>query len=178
MAVVYAAVALVGGGFSIWKHGPQPFLHPTPALVLGPCVREGVSLGMGLLIAVGVIVASRVSVRRFAWAKRLHEDLRPAVLGMSTLTIVALAALSSLGEELLFRSLLVPWIGVVPQALVFGLVHQIPGPSRWVWITWATGAGLAFGGLYAVAGSLAGPLLAHATINALNLAYLRDHGPG
>jgi membrane protease YdiL (CAAX protease family) len=91
--------------------------------------------------------------------------------------IVLTAMLSSLGEEMFFRSFLTPWVGVIPQALLFAVLHQVPGPSRWVWVSWAAVAGLAFGGLYWAVGSLSGPLLAHAVINAVNLAHLRDHEP-
>jgi membrane protease YdiL (CAAX protease family) len=51
------------------------------------------------------------------------------------------------------------------------------GPSRWVWAGWATVVGLMLGAIFALTGSLVGPLLAHAVINAANLAYLRDHDP-
>jgi hypothetical protein len=36
---------------------------------------------------------------------------------------------------------------------------------------------MAFGAIFAATGSLLGPLLAHAVINAVNLIYLRDHDP-
>jgi membrane protease YdiL (CAAX protease family) len=88
-----------------------------------------------------------------------------------------LAALSAIGEELLFRGLLEPWLGLVPQALLFGIVHQIPGRSRWVWVTWATVIGLALGAMFELTGSLAGPLAAHALINGCNLLYLKRHDP-
>jgi membrane protease YdiL (CAAX protease family) len=37
--------------------------------------------------------------------------------------------------------------------------------------------GLAFGSIYRLTGNLAGPIVAHVTVNALNLRYLRDHDP-
>jgi membrane protease YdiL (CAAX protease family) len=64
------------------------------------------------------------------------------------------------------------------QALAFGIVHsQLRGPSRWAWVTWAMVMGLAFGAIFALTGSLAGPLAAHALINGLNLSYLKAHDP-
>jgi membrane protease YdiL (CAAX protease family) len=92
--------------------------------------------------------------------------------------LVVLALLSSLGEELLFRGLLQPWMGLLPQALLFGVVHQLPGPSRWVWASWAFAVGLVFGAMFEWTGSLVGPLAAHALVNALNLDYLKRHDPG
>ena len=114
---------------------------------------------------------------RFAWAQRLHSELRPVACELTLGQILVIAGLSSLGEELLFRGLLVPLISVVPAALVFGLAHQMKGPSRWIWAGWATAVGLMLGAIFALTGSLVGPLLAHAIVNAANLTYLRDHDP-
>jgi membrane protease YdiL (CAAX protease family) len=96
---------------------------------------------------------------------------------LGPLAIVALASASSLGEELFFRGWLQPLVGVVAQAAIFGAAHQVRGPGRWVWIGWAAAVGLAFGAVFELTGSLAGPLLAHAVINAHGLAFLRDHDP-
>src|SRR5262249_40209873 len=92
--------------------------------------------------------------------------------------ILLVAGLSSLGEELLFRGLLTPTVGIPISALLFGLAHQIKGPSRWGWVAWATGVGAGVGVVFAATGSLVGPLLAHAVVNAAKLTYLRDHDPG
>ena len=90
--------------------------------------------------------------------------------------IVVIASLSALAEELVFRGLLMPWLGLVPQALLFGAVHaQLSGPSRWVWVAWASVVGLALGAIFALSGSLLGAMLAHALINGLNLLYLKSH---
>jgi membrane protease YdiL (CAAX protease family) len=37
--------------------------------------------------------------------------------------------------------------------------------------------GLGLGAIFELTGSLLGPLLAHAIVNALNLGFLRDHDP-
>jgi membrane protease YdiL (CAAX protease family) len=120
---------------------------------------------------------TRGMVARLSWARALHMQLRPIAAGMSFFGIAVLAVLSAVGEELLFRGLLQPWIGLVPQALLFGIAHQIPGPSRWVWVGWATVVGLALGAIFQLTGSLTGPLAAHALVNGLNLAYLKQHDP-
>lgn len=152
-------------------------LHPQPWYTLAPLTRELTSATIGVALALLVIIVTRVAVQHTAWARRLHRDLRPVALELSPTLIVVLAILSSSGEELLFRSFLTPWIGVVPQAVLFGLLHQVRGPSRWIWVTWATAAGVAFGAMYEVLGTLSGPILAHALINAVNLRYLRNHDP-
>lgn len=171
------ALVIVGAALSVLMHGANPLLHPEPWYRLPPTSRELLSAATGLTFAAFVILFTRVAVRRAPWARRLHKDLRPIAQQMSPSLILALAVLSSSGEELLFRSFLTPWIGVVPQAILFGLLHQISGPSRWVWAIWAGSAGLIFGAMYEVLGSLLGPILSHGLINAANLCYLRTHDP-
>lgn len=160
----------------LWRNG-SAFVHPEPWLSLDPAARHVYSALLGVAFGALVVACTRGAVARFGWAKGLHAALRPFARGMSPSTIVVLAGLSSFGEEMLFRGLLGPAIGVIPQALLFGVAHQITGPSRWVWVAWATVVGLALGAIFQLTGSLLGPLLAHALVNALNLAYLKSHDP-
>ncbi len=136
-----------------------------------------VSAGAGVGLAVLAIGLTRALVPRLAWARQLHRDLRPVARGLSPLGVVALAVFSALGEELLFRGLAQPLVGVWLQALIFGVIHQGPGKSRWVWVIWATLMGLLLGLLFQLTGSLVGPLVAHALINGVNLTYLKHHDP-
>ncbi len=160
----------------LWRGG-SALVHPEPWLSLEPATRHVYSALWGVAFGALVVVCTRAFVVRFAWARELHAALRPFASGMSPSAIVVIAALSAFGEEMLFRGLLAPAIGVVPQALIFGAAHQIPGPSRWVWVAWATAVGLALGGMFQLTGSLLGPLAAHALVNALNLSYLKSHDP-
>jgi membrane protease YdiL (CAAX protease family) len=170
---VLAAVSLV----LIW-HRRSPLLHSSPRLELTEGSAHLWSLGVGLAFGLSVVFATRLTVRRFEWARRLHRELRPFAQALPPAGVVVLALLSSVGEELLFRGLLQPWMGLVPQALLFGAVHQLPGPSRWVWASWACGVGLVLGILFEVSGSLVGPIAAHALVNALNLRFLQLYDPG
>ena len=58
---------------------------------------------------------------------------------------------------------------------IFGAVHQTRGPSRWAWALWATAVGLGLAAIYAATGSLVGPLVAHALVNAVNLSFLKSY---
>jgi hypothetical protein len=165
----------------IWAIG-TPLLHPKPRFSfsgwsLDESSAHWISLTGGILIALIVVALSRVTVQRFEWARRLHLELRPFARGLDPAGIVVLALLSAAGEELLFRGLLQPWMGLVPQAVIFGLVHQMPGPSRWIWVSWALVVGLALGALFELTGSLLGPIAAHALVNGLNLSFLKHHAP-
>jgi membrane protease YdiL (CAAX protease family) len=135
------------------------------------------SLGLGLCLGATTIGATREIVRRARWARALHAALRPAVHGAGDGMLFALAIASATGEELLFRGLLVPTVGVLASSLVFGVLHQIRGRGRWGWIAWATLMGLLFAVIFRATGSLAGPLVAHVAINHANLRFLRDSDP-
>ncbi|HXN31637.1 MAG TPA: CPBP family intramembrane glutamic endopeptidase [Polyangiaceae bacterium] len=135
------------------------------------------SLGLGVCLGAITIGATRAIVRRAEWARALQAALRPAVHGASDGMLLALAIASATGEELLFRGLLVPTVGVLASSLVFGVLHQIRGPGRWGWIAWATIMGLLFAVIFVATGSLVGPLLAHVAINHANLRFLRDDDP-
>jgi uncharacterized protein len=168
LGVISVAVALVWRSGSIWA-------HPAPWLQLDARASHTYSSMLGLALGAVVVLTTRASVARFEWARRLHRELSPIARSIDTTGIVVLAILSSLGEELLFRGLLQPWIGLIPQAILFGFLHQVRGPSRWVWAIWASVVGLLLGATYALSGSLVGPIVAHAVINGVNLFYLKSH---
>ena len=176
-ALAYALMAAVACAIAQATQGKAPLTLDDPWLPLAPPRDVFYSLALGTAFGLLLAVGTRLSVPRFAWARNLHRELRPLAVNVSTPGIIVLALTSSLGEELLFRGLLQPWLGLFGQALLFGVLHQVAGPSRWVWAGWAALVGLLFGSIFALTGSLAGPLAAHALVNGLNLAYLRSHDP-
>jgi membrane protease YdiL (CAAX protease family) len=135
------------------------------------------SLGLGMVLGSTTIAVTPPMVRRWRWARALHLALRPAAHGAGNVTLLVVAVASATGEELLFRGLLVPLAGVVASSVAFGLMHQISGRARWGWMVWATVMGFLFGEIFAMTGSLVGPLIAHAAINHSNLRFLRDNDP-
>jgi membrane protease YdiL (CAAX protease family) len=176
-AAAYALLAVIAAALAAASRTGSPLSHPEPWLALSQRMSHSYSLLLGLTFGAAVALSTRAIVPRFGWARRLHTELRPIARSVTVRGIVVLAILSALGEELLFRGLLQPWLGLVPQALLFGIVHQIRGPSRWVWVAWAGAVGLAFGVIFGLTGSLVGPIVAHAVINGLNLLYLKSHDP-
>ncbi len=136
-----------------------------------------VSLGLGMLVGAVTVALTPPVVRRWSWARDLHLALRPAVHQAGDGALLLVAVSSAVGEELLFRGLLVPILGVLGSSAAFGVLHQIRGRARWGWMGWATLMGLLFGEIFAMTGSLVGPLLAHAAIDHANLRFLRDNDP-
>jgi len=175
---VLGAYAALGGAAAVIAValGRNPLAYDGWLGMRGPAAVLS-SLGSGVCIGALTIAATRAMVRRAQWARALHEALRPAVHGAGDGALVAVAVASALGEELLFRGLLVPLLGVVLPAVLFGVLHQIRGRARWGWMAWAALMGLLFGVVFAATGSLAGPIAAHALINAANLRFLRDTDP-
>jgi membrane protease YdiL (CAAX protease family) len=178
VAAAYLAASVSAVVLAVLWRGSSPFLYAEPWLALPAVASHGYSLIIGLAFGALVAFSTRIFVTRFAWARNLHRELRPVARDLSGSGIIAVAVFSALGEELWFRGLMQPWLGLWLQGLAFGIVHsQLRGPSRWAWVTWAMVMGLAFGAIFALTGSLAGPLAAHALINGLNLSYLKAHDP-
>jgi membrane protease YdiL (CAAX protease family) len=178
VALVVAWYLFAGGVAAAvaWALGQNPLACAGLLGAQGPASWL-LSLGIGLPLGAITVAVSRSIVRRVAWAHALHVALRPAVQGASDGAIVAVAAASAIGEELLFRGLLVPLIGIAASSVLFGALHQIGGRARWAWMAWATIMGTLFASLFVVTGSLLGPLVAHAAINQSNLRFLRDSDP-
>lgn len=223
IAVACSVLALVAVMVVAGTDSAGLFLHPTPLLPLDPLIRHLYSGMLGLALGGLVVVFTPLLVSKVKAAQALHETLRPIASAMSPWSIPIVAPASALVEELLFRGWLQPhleqWlfpsVGILLQALLFGLVHYAPQSRpdaeqrattrtrqrlraldrrpagttpeatqqfdqgwRWAWVFSASLLGLVLGGMFALSGSLVGPLVAHAMINGLNLRYLRRHDPG
>lgn len=174
LASIYALVGLFFGGVSLYLRG-EVLTHPDPWLSLSPWAAHAYSGLLGLTLGLAAVAITSLLVRKTAWARTLRDELRPLAEGLPLGGVIAIAFFSSFGEEVLFRSVLQNSTNVWIQALVFGLAHQLPGKARWSWALWATVMGLLFGVLYEATGSLVGPLVAHATINGMNLRFLQSH---
>jgi membrane protease YdiL (CAAX protease family) len=178
VSIAYSLLAVASSWAADYWWNRSVILLDNPWLVLGgPSYAHGFSALLGACVGTIAVLATKALVLRFAFAARLHSDLRPLATSLSTQMVVVLATTSAIGEEFLFRGLLLPWIGLVPQAIFFGLLHQTGGSSRWVWMIWATIIGLLLGAMYQLSGSVVGPVIAHALINGLNLHFLKRYDP-
>jgi hypothetical protein len=166
---LYAAMSLGALLIAAARGDPNLFVlgrRATWLLALGPAA--GLALGLTL------VALTRVTTRRYAWARTLHGSFRDLVGTLSPREIVIVAVASSIGEELLFRGALLPWLGLWAQAGVFALLHVGPGKRFVPWTIASFVLAVAFGLLADATGSLAGPVIAHLTINFLNLRYIVD----
>lgn len=157
------APSLLGGAIGLvwWSVAPP---DRAPVWPLGPSLAAGVAVGV-LVLAAGE--AATRFVPSFAYVARRTE--RALVrLAPSRPTAAALAVATSAGEEVLFRGMLLPALGLVPQALLFGLLHPA-GRRGWSYPVFTALAGLAFGALVEASGRLAPAVLAHGVVNAVGL---------
>jgi len=172
---VYGALVAITVGVSLIR-GQTPIETPDGEawVNLPDWSRHLSSVVAGTALAVATVRASRAFVKRFGWAKMLHADLRPAIRDAGDATIWVLGIASGVAEELFFRGLLTPVFGLFLSSLAFGALHRLRGKVGFFWASWAFVMGLLFGVLFLATGSLLGSILAHATINVINLRFLRD----
>ena len=164
---LYGAMALVALVIAAGRGDPDLYRfasEPRWTLLAGPIV--------GILIGLGVVGLTRVATRRFAWARHLHVSFHDLLGPLTGREIVILALGSSIGEELLFRGALLPWLGPWWQAVVFALLHVGPGRRFLPWTASALALGVGFGWLAVWTMNLGAPIAAHFTINFLNLRYI------
>lgn len=124
----------------------------------------------GILLGFGITGAS--SLVYYAWASYrnsadfyLEMVLSPLVLP----DLLWLGLLPGLSEELLFRGVMLPaiglnWFGVLISSLCFGVLH-FSGWQQWPYIVWATFIGGVLGVSALYTGNLLVPITAHATTN-------------
>jgi len=127
---------------------------------------------LGLVLGLIVVALTRVATSRYQWARDLYTSFKDLLGPLSGREIVILALASSIGEELLFRGALMPWVGVWVQAAVFAVLHIGPGRRFLPWTVSAFVLGVAFGLLAKWTGNIGGPIAAHFTINYLNLRFI------
>lgn len=139
--------------------------------------RQGVAMGLvggavGLAVGLGVVGLSRLTVVWFAWARALHREFHDLLRGLTTWQALVLAVVSAVGEEALFRGAALPTVGLWWSSVLFGAAHVPVRRGLWPWPLMAFAMGLVFGWMYLRFGTLWGPIVAHATINFLNLRHL------
>ena len=101
----------------------------------------------------------------------LEMILKPLVLP----DLIWLGLLPGLSEELLFRGVMLPALGldhlaVIVSSLCFGILH-LSGSQQWPYVVWATIVGLMLGYSAILTGNLLVPIVAHIITNLIS-SYL------
>lgn len=167
---VFAIAALVW----MWVRGEPLARAVTPGEPSGALLEVGIGAGFGLL----VVVVGRIMERRFEFARSLSDHLAQMIPGLTTSGIAVVAVASSLGEELLFRGAMQDAWGLWPTAAIFAIVHGFFDRKLIVWMVFAGVMGVAFGYMTRELGTITAPVVAHFTINYVNLHLLIQRNGG
>jgi membrane protease YdiL (CAAX protease family) len=163
-----SVVAVVWGLLDGWRN---VYFHPAQqgSWISLPGIAVGLAAGLA------VVVLSRLTVNWFSWARALHREFHDLLRGVTTGQALVLALASAVGEEALFRGAALPTVGLFWSSVLFGVAHVPVRRGLWPWPLMAFGMGLALGWMFLRFGDLTGPILAHATINFLNLRYIAQN---
>ncbi|MBD2541724.1 CPBP family glutamic-type intramembrane protease [Coleofasciculus sp. FACHB-SPT36] len=154
--LVIAKLSLHFGAFSVMP------VRPT---------LEASLLGVG--IGLGITGASSVIYRLWPGYQRSADYYLELVLKpLFWPDLIWLGLLPGLSEELLFRGVMLPavglnWVGLVGSSFCFGILH-LSGPQQWPYAAWATTVGLLLGYSALETGNLLVPIVAHITTNLIS----------
>ena len=131
----------------------------------------------GLGAALLLIALSLYASRNFRWAQLLDRQFRQILVPLGSWRIGVIALLSGTAEEVFFRGAIQPLLGLVPTSLLFGAVHLIPRKVFLPWAAYAAFAGLLFGSLFELSGTLFPNTLAHVAVNFVMIRLLNHSDP-
>jgi uncharacterized protein len=169
---LYAGACAVAVAISAWRGDAVD--------VLGERAPDARGLALGAGLGVAVVVLSRLADRWSAAMRRFGDALSEALGPLTPAQCLVLALASGVGEELLFRGALQPWLGLAVASLLFGAAHVVRDRALLLYPVIAAAVGAALGWLRLETGSVGPPVLAHVLVNAVNLLWLggRDRADG
>ncbi|BAY19534.1 abortive infection protein [Nostoc sp. HK-01] len=123
-------------------------------------------------LGVGLIITSLSGLAYRLWpAYRQSADyyLELVLRPLAWPDLIWLGLLPGLSEELLFRGVMLPALGldhvaVIVSSLCFGVLH-LSGSQQWPYVMWATVIGLILGYSALLSGNLLVPIVAHIMTN-------------
>lgn len=131
------------------------------------------ALLIGLGMALAITAASSLLYRLWSAYRRSADFYLELVLKpLAWSDLIWLGLLPGLSEELLFRGVMLPALGldttaVVISSLLFGVLH-LSGSQQWSYVVWATVVGLALGFSAVLTGNLLVPIVAHIITNLIS----------
>ena len=165
-SIVYVIMAIVGFEICWWYHQNVKSL-------LGPLNYE-LTITVGIICAASffLYICQRYMEMQFPSYKNFKKSLAVIFSGVSWGGAAWLALLSSVGEELLFRGALQPFLGIWFTSILFGLLHLDSDGGVSVWTAWAVLAGLILGSVVNVTGSLWPAIAIHFVVNFIGIRGL------
>ena len=162
LSVMAVTAVVLLGVAKLWQHfGDIPLLSWQFTV---PAALQGQALALGIVLASGLVYRCWPAYRQSA-----DSYLELVIKPLAWPDLLWLGLLPGLSEELLFRGVMLPalgltWGAVLLSSLVFGVLH-LSSLQQWPYVVWATIVGLALGYAALVTGNLAVPVLAHIVTN-------------
>ena len=128
---------------------------------------------LGVGIGLGITGVSAIAYRLWpGYRKSADLYLKMVLQPLTWADLVWMGLLPGLSEELLFRGVMLPAIGlnangVIFSSLCFGVLH-LSSLQQWQYVVWATCIGLVLGISALWSGNLLVPIMAHITTNLLS----------
>lgn len=125
---------------------------------------------LGLALGVVITVLSSITYRLFpVYRKSADYYLELVLKPLAWPDLIWLGLLPGLSEELLFRGVMLPALGldhfaVIGSSFCFGILH-LSGSQQWPYVIWATIVGLILGYSTLYSGNLLVPIVAHIMTN-------------
>lgn len=144
-----------------------------PSITLLPLLWSFPTLLLGLGLGVAISLASSAIYQVWpAYRKSADFYLQLVIKPLALPDLIWLGLLPGMSEELLFRGVMLPaigltWFGLGISSVCFGVLH-FSGSQHWSYVVWATVIGLVLGISAMTTGNLLVPILAHITTNLLS----------
>jgi len=135
-----------------------------------PVMLTWQAAGLGAALGLGISAMSALVYRLWLTYRKSADVYLAFVLAPLSLSdCVWIGLLPGMSEELLFRGVMLPAIGLnatglVVSSLCFGILHM-SGRRQWPYAIWASAVGLLLGGCALATGNLLVPIVAHVTTN-------------
>lgn len=138
-----------------------------------------------MAVSTGVLISGvNVIIARFTPAGQKLESMLKDMLGNSSLScLLLLVIIGAISEEIIFRGLglgwltseLGPWPALGITSIIFGFLHGFFRAPFVLWSITALAWGLVLGFMMLESGFILVPMIVHATINVLGVAWLHYH---
>ncbi len=128
------------------------------------------ALGLGSLIALGIIIASGILSQVWEDYRRSAEQYLELIISpLVLLDLIWVGLLPGLSEELLFRGVMIPalgydWFALIVSSTLFGVLH-LSDVQNWHYVVWAIIIGFVLGYSAYITGNLLVPITAHILTN-------------
>jgi uncharacterized protein len=164
MAMAVTAIVLFAIA-KLWLYFGELKLRPLDFTIL--------NVGLGVAIGLGITGLSAITYRLWKSYRDSADFYLSLVLKpLAWPDLIWLGILPALSEELLFRGIMLPAIGldaigIILSSICFGVVHM-SGIQQWSYAIWATLVGMVFAYTMVETGNLLIPIVAHMTTNLIS----------